>query len=245
MGEEFIRSEMVLGTAAMERLSGCRVAVFGLGGVGGCAAEGLVRSGIGALDLIDHDRVSLSNLNRQIIATHSTVGMRKVEAAAKRFLDINPDLRLQLHPIFLSPETVDAFDFAAYDYVVDAIDTVTAKLCLILRAKAAETPIICSMGTGNKLDPSQLTLTDLSKTSMDPLARVMRRELRRRGVTHLKVLCSTEEPNLRHRPQPESAADSPADQPRKAVPGSTSFVPTAAGFLIASAVVRDLVGDLL
>ena len=245
MGEEFIRSEMVLGAAAMERLSGCRVAVFGLGGVGGCAAEGLVRSGIGALDLIDHDRVSLSNLNRQIIATHSTVGMRKVEAAAKRFLDINPDLRLQLHPIFLSPETVDAFDFAAYDYVVDAIDTVTAKLCLILRAKAAETPIICSMGTGNKLDPSQLTLTDLSKTSMDPLARVMRRELRRRGITHLKVLCSTEEPNLRHRPQPESTADSPADQPRKAVPGSTSFVPTAAGFLIASAVVRDMDGDLL
>ena len=245
MQKEFIRTQMLLGAAAMERLAAARVAVFGVGGVGGYVVEALARSGIGALDLIDHDTVSESNLNRQIIATHSTVGMRKVDAAAKRFLDINPDLRLQLHPIFLSPETVDAFDFAAYDYVVDAIDTVTAKLCLILRAKAAETPIICSMGTGNKLDPSQLTLTDLSKTSMDPLARVMRRELRKRGVTHLKVLCSTEEPNLRHRPQPESAADSPADQPRKAVPGSTSFVPTAAGFLIASAVVRDLVGDLL
>lgn len=243
MDEAFIRSEMVLGTAAMERLANCRVAVFGIGGVGGCAAEALVRAGIGALDLIDHDRVSLSNLNRQIIALHSTVGMPKVEAAAKRFLDINPDLRLHLHPVFLSAETVGAFDFSAYDYVVDAIDTVTAKLLLILQAKAAGTPVISSMGTGNKLDPAQLMITDLAKTSMDPLARVMRKELRKSGVEHLRVLCSAEQPTQRLRNEPEADA-SPAPH-RKAVPGSTSFVPTAAGFLIASAVVRELVGDLL
>ena len=259
------RFEMLVGREGLEKLRNARVAVFGLGGVGGCAAEALARAGIGTLDLIDNDRVALSNLNRQIIALHSTVGQTKVEAAAARIRDIDPEIKLNLYQCFYLPETRDRFDFAAYDYVVDCIDTVTGKLDLVMQCRAAGTPIICALGTGNKLDPARLELADISETAVCPLARIMRKELRRRGVEHLKVVYSREKPSaplFQPGPEPEPVAPSEAPEntgiaaspkhadptanpeaygnKRRSVPGSSPFVPPAAGLLMASAVVRDL-----
>ena len=231
----FSRTELILGSAAMERLSAARAAVFGIGGVGGYTAEALARSGIGALDLIDNDKVSETNINRQIIALHSTVGKYKTDAAAERLLDINPKLKLTLHKTFFTPETAPQFDFTQYDYVVDAIDTVTGKIELVLRAQAAGVPIISAMGAGNKLDPTALEVADIFSTSVCPLARVMRYELKKRGVRALKVVYSREKP-LTPAPSEESA---PAG---KVLPGSTSFVPPAAGLVIAGEVVKDITG---
>ena len=234
--EEFSRTELLLGAAAIQKLARCRVAVFGLGGVGGYVVEALARSGVGALDLIDNDRVSLSNLNRQILALHSSVGRYKTEVAAERVRDINPRCEVRVYNCFFLPETAGDFDFAQVDYVVDAVDTVTAKLCLAERAKAAGTPIISAMGAGNKLDPAAFRVSDISETSVDPLARVMRRELRRRGIAQLKVVWSTEEAL-----KPEGELSDEAQPGRRAVPGSTAFVPPAAGLILASEVVRDLI----
>ena len=235
MREQFLRTEMLLGTRALERLQGARVAVFGLGGVGGYAVEALARSGVGSLDLIDNDTVSISNLNRQILATHSTVGMRKVDAARQRVLDINPECQVQTYPVFYTPETADSFDFTQYDYIIDAIDTVTGKLALVEHARAAETPIICCMGTGNKLDASAFQVADISKTSMCPLARVMRRELAKRGIRHLKVVYSQEEALT-----PTGWEEEAAALGKRQIPGSVAFVPGAAGLLLAGEVIRDL-----
>lgn len=218
----------------MERLYSARVAVFGVGGVGGYAVEALVRSGVGALDLVDNDRVSLSNLNRQIIATHRTLGRYKVDAAEERVLDINPRCVVRKYPLFYSPETAERFDFSVYDYVVDAIDTVTGKLALVLQAQAAGVPVISSMGAGNKLDPAAFEVADIYQTSVCPLARVMRRELKKRGVKRLKVVYSREEAM--------TPAGTPSDAAGRPTPGSTAFVPAAAGLVLAGEVIRDLTG---
>lgn len=237
MSEQFLRTEMLLGRDAVEKLHSARVAVFGLGGVGGYAVEALARSGVGSLDLIDSDRVSVSNLNRQILATHSTVGMLKVDAARNRVLDINPDCVVRAYPIFYTPETADSFDFTRYDYIVDAIDTVTGKLALVEQAMAVNTPIICCMGTGNKLDASAFQVADISKTTMCPLARVMRKELSKRGIRHLKVVYSQEEAMT-----PTGWEEEAAALGKRQIPGSVAFVPGAAGLLLAGEVVRDLTG---
>jgi tRNA A37 threonylcarbamoyladenosine dehydratase len=227
---QFTRTEMLIGKENLEKLKNSRVAVFGVGGVGGYTVEALVRAGVGTLDLIDSDRVDITNLNRQIIATHSTIGRLKVEVARDRALDINPDIKINTHAVFFSSENAADFDFSKYDYIVDAIDSVTSKIQLILKAKEADTPIISSMGMGNKLDPTLLQVTDISKTSVCRLARVMRYELRRRGVTHLKVVYSKEPPIKPNIPEGE-----------KIVPGSISFVPAAAGLIIAGEVVREII----
>lgn len=237
MLEQFLRTEMLLGSEALTRLQSARVAVFGLGGVGGYVVEALARSGVGSLDLIDSDTVSVSNLNRQILATHSTVGMLKVDAARNRVLDINPACNVKTWPVFYTPDTADAFDFTQYDYIVDAIDTVTGKLALVERAKAAGTPIICCMGTGNKLDASAFQVADISKTTMCPLARVMRKELTKRGIRHLKVVYSQEEALT-----PTGWEEEAAALGKRQIPGSVAFVPGAAGLLLAGEVVRDLTG---
>ena len=237
MLEQFLRTEMLLGSEALTRLQSARVAVFGLGGVGGYAVEALARSGVGSLDLIDSDTVSVSNLNRQILATHSTVGMLKVDAARNRVLDINPACNVKTWPVFYTPDTAEAFDFTQYDYIVDAIDTVTGKLALVERAKAAGTPIICCMGTGNKLDASAFQVADISKTTMCPLARVMRKELTKRGIRHLKVVYSQEETLT-----PTGWEEEAAALGKRQIPGSVAFVPGAAGLLLAGEVVRDLAG---
>ena len=235
MNEQFIRTRMLLGDEAMERLQKARVAVFGLGGVGGYTVEALARAGIGQLDLIDSDTVSISNLNRQILATHSTVGMEKTEAARLRVLDINPDCAVSVHNVFYTPETADRFDFTQYDYIVDAIDTVTGKLALVQRAYEAGTPIICCMGTGNKLDASAFQVADISKTSMCPLARIMRKELGKRGIKHLKVVYSQEEALTPTGWEEEAAAIG-----KRQIPGSVSFVPGAAGLILAGEVIKDI-----
>ena len=232
--KEFSRTELLLGEAAMEVLARSRVAVFGIGGVGGHVVEALARSGIGALDLIDNDTVAESNLNRQIIALHSTIGMYKVDAAAARVKDINPDCLVRTHKTFYLPETADQFDFTVYDYVVDAIDTVSGKLALVERAKAAGVPIICSMGAGNKLDPTKFEVTDIYKTSVCPLARVMRTECKKRGIRKLKVVYSTE-PAIA-----PAKSDEPLVGSRRSTPGSTAFVPSVAGLILAGEVVKDL-----
>ena len=237
--EQFGRTELLLGRDAMARLAESRVAVFGIGGVGGYVAEALVRSGVGSLELVDPDTVALSNLNRQTIATHSTLGRYKVDVMAERAKDINPAVEVSTRKCFFLPETAGEFDFTAYDYVVDAVDTVSAKLELAERCLAAHTPIISCMGTGNKLDPTQLRIADITKTSMCPLARVMRYELRRRGMKHLTVLYSTEEPLT---PLAEEGAETP-EPGRRAIPGSTAFVPAAAGLMIGGYVVRALAGE--
>lgn len=224
--EQFSRTELLLGEEAMEILKNARVAVFGIGGVGGYVTEALARSGVGALDLTDKDRVCLSNLNRQIIATHKSIGKYKTEVMRERILDINPEAEVRTHECFYLPETKGEFDFSSYSYVVDAVDTVTAKLSLAEEAKAAGVPIISSMGAGNKLNPFLFETADIYETSVCPLARVTRRELRKRGIDHLKVVYSKEAP-LR----PLREADGP---------GSTAFVPSVAGLLIASEVIRDL-----
>ncbi len=237
MDTRFIRTQMLLGEDAMERLATSRVAVFGLGGVGGHVVEALARTGIGALDLIDNDTVALSNLNRQIIATENTLGELKTEAAKARVLSVNPNCRVTLHNCFFLPENADTFDFSAFDYVVDAIDTVSGKLAIIEKALAAGVPVISSMGTGNKLNPAMLTVSDISETSYDPLARVMRRELKKRGITSLKVVWSREKALTPAAPPGE--ADKPSGS-RRSTPGSTPFVPGCAGLILASEVVRDL-----
>ncbi len=238
--EEFSRTRLLLGAEAMDRLAAARVAVFGLGGVGGYVVEALARSGVGALDLIDSDTISLSNLNRQILATHETVGMAKVDAAAERVHAIAPDCVVWTYKTFFLPETAGEFDFTKFDYVVDAIDTVTGKIQLVLCAKAAGTPVISAMGTGNKLDPTAFRVADISKTTVCPLARIMRKELRKRGVDHLKVVYSTETPV---RGEGEDVPD-PAEHPgRRDIPGSVAFVPAAAGLILAGEVVRDLIGE--
>lgn len=235
MREQFVRTEMLLGTKALERLQRASVAVFGLGGVGGYTVEALARSGIGRLDLIDSDTISLSNLNRQILATRSTVGMRKVDAARERILDINPGCVVNTYAVFYTPETAGQFDFSVYDYIVDAIDTVTGKLALAEQASRTGTPIISCMGTGNKLDAGAFEVADISKTSMCPLARVMRRELGKRGIRHLKVVYSKEEALNPTGWEEESAALG-----KRQIPGSVAFVPGAAGLLLAGEVVRHI-----
>ena len=240
MRSQYQRTEMLLGEAAMERLFKARVAVFGIGGVGGYVVEALARSGVGTLDLIDNDIVSLSNLNRQIIATHDVIGRPKVEVAKERMLSINPEAVVNAHQIFYLPDTPSSLNFKDYDYVVDAIDTVTGKIGLVMEAQKAGVPIICSMGTGNKLDPSALRVADIYQTSVCPLARVMRRELKKRGVEALKVVYSRETPVEPYSNSP-AFAGMPASE-KNAVPGSTAFVPAAAGLILAGQVVRDLTG---
>lgn len=237
MNEQFLRTAMLLGEAAVEKLQGARVAVFGIGGVGGYTVEALARAGIGRIDVIDSDTVSRSNINRQLLATHSTVGMPKVEAARLRILDINPDCTVRTHAVFYTPETADQFDFADYDYIVDAIDTVTGKLALVERANAVGTPIICCMGTGNKLDASAFQVADISKTSMCPLARIMRKELGKRGIKHLKVVYSQEEALT-----PTGWEEEAAALGKRQIPGSVSFVPGAAGLILAGEVIKDIAG---
>lgn len=236
MREEFVRTAMLLGEEAIEKLRKARVAVFGVGGVGGYTVEALARCGVGALDLIDSDTVSRSNINRQILATCSTVGMLKVDAAKTRVLDINPDCMVTTYPIFYLPETAEQFDFTQYDYIVDCIDTVTGKLQLVERAVAAGTPIICSMGTGNKLDPSAFRVADIAKTSMCPLARIMRKELKKRGIDHIKVVYSQEEALT-----PAVDEEELKRTGKRQIPGSVAFVPGAAGLVLAGAVVKDLI----
>ena len=237
MTESWKRTAMLLGEDAVQKLQNARVAVFGLGGVGGYAVEALARSGIGALDLIDNDSIGLSNLNRQILATHATLGLPKTEAAKARVLDINPRCTVTTYEVFYTPETADQFDFTKYDYIVDAIDTVTGKLCLAERAVAANVPIISSMGTGNELDPSAFQVADIAKTSMCPLARVMRRELGKRGIKHMKVVYSQEEAM-----EPKGWEEEARELGKRQIPGSVSFVPGAAGLLLAGEVIRDLAG---
>ena len=238
MNEFYSRTAMLLGEDAINKLKGSRVAVFGIGGVGGYVVEALVRAGIGAIDLIDNDEVCESNLNRQIIATRSTLGMAKVDAMEARIRDINPACRVKKYQCFYLPETAGQFDFTQYSYVVDAIDTVTGKIQLVMQAKEAEVPIISSMGTGNKLNPTELEVADIYKTSVCPLAKVMRRELKKRGVERLKVVYSKEEPRT---PLVEHKEEN-ANQVRRATPGSVSFVPSVAGLIIASEVIKDLAG---
>lgn len=231
----FIRTASVIGPGALETLRSCRVAVFGIGGVGGNCAETLARSGVGTLDLIDHDEVCESNLNRQIFALRSTIGMKKTDAAKARIADICPDTVVNTYPIFYLPETRDQLDFTDYDFIVDAIDTVTAKLDIIERAGQCGVPVISSMGCGNRMDPSKLRIMDIYETAGDPLAKVMRRELRKRGIRKLTVCCSAEpplSPMLDLREEGEK---------RRSIPGSTAFVPPAAGIMIASYVVRQLI----
>lgn len=226
MEEPFSRTELLLGSDGMERLRSASVAVFGIGGVGGYAVEALARSGVGCLHLIDHDKISVSNLNRQIIAMVSTLGRYKVDVAKERILDINPEVKVHIYRTFYMPETEGEFDFSKYDYVVDAIDTVTGKLALIMQAKQAGVPVISSMGAGNKLDASAFEVADIYQTSVCPLARVMRRELKKRGIQSLKVVYSKEQPVRSSRP-----------------PGSNAFVPAAAGLILAGEVVKELCAD--
>lgn len=244
MSDQFIRTRLLVGDEPLERLKNARVAVFGVGGVGGYAVEALVRSGVGTLHLYDDDTVSESNLNRQIAALHSTIGQPKADVMARRARDINPDCQVDAFRMFYLPQNADQVDLSQYDYVVDCIDTVTAKLELVSRCTALQIKIISAMGTGNKFDPSALVVTDISKTEGCPLARTMRKELRKRGIHHLKVVYSTELPTSPLRPPeletPQASDTRPGSAARRDTPGSTPFVPAAAGLLLASAVVREL-----
>ena len=225
MDNQFTRTEMLIGEEAVKALSQKRVAVFGLGGVGSYVVEALARVGIGSLDLIDNDDINITNINRQIIALHSTIGKSKVEVTRKRILDINPGINIKTYKMFFSPETSNEFDFSLYDYVVDAIDSVTGKIELVLKSQEANVPIISCLGTGNKLDPTKFEISDIYKTSVCPLAKVMRTELKKRGVKKLKVLYSKE---------------NPIKKDGQRIPASISFVPSVAGLIIASAVIKDL-----
>lgn len=231
----FSRTGLLLGEEAMKKINSARVAVFGLGGVGGYAVEALARSGIGALELVDHDTVSVTNINRQILATTATVGKSKAQVAKQRVLDINPQCQAVAREVFFGPDTIQEFDFSRYSYVIDAIDTVTGKLALVTAAKNAGVPIISCMGTGNKLDPTKFQITDISKTSVCPLARIMRKECAKRGIRHLKVLYSTEDPIT------PAASDELPPEGRRAIPGSVAFVPSVAGLILAGEVVKDLI----
>ncbi|MBO5238795.1 MAG: tRNA threonylcarbamoyladenosine dehydratase [Lachnospiraceae bacterium] len=251
MLNQFSRTELLFGKDAMERLEQSRVAVFGIGGVGGYTVEALVRSGIGAIDIIDDDKVCLTNLNRQIIATRSTIGKYKVDVMKERILDINPNCKVEAYKCFYLPETKDDFDFSRYSYVVDAVDTVTAKIQLVMEAKEKNVPIISSMGAGNKLNPAEFEVADIYKTSVCPLAKVMRRELKKRGVKDLKVVYSKEQPT---RPIEDMAISCRANcvcppgtehkcTERRDIPGSNAFVPSVVGLIIASEVIKDLVKE--
>ena len=250
MLNQFSRTQLLLGKDGMERLARARVAIFGIGGVGGYTAEALARSGVGALDLIDDDRVCLTNINRQIFATRKTVGQYKVDVALARLTEINPDITVNTYKTFYMPDTAEQFDFTQYDYIVDAIDTVTGKIELIMRAQAAGTPIISSMGAGNKLDPTAFEVADIYKTSVCPLARTMRRELKKRGVKHLKVVYSKEPAMTPVDDMAISCRTHCVCPPgtvrkctvRRQVPGSNAFVPPVAGLIIAGEVVKDLSG---
>lgn len=237
MLNQFSRTEILLGKEKMNKLFSARVAVFGIGGVGGYVVEALARSGIGAFDLIDSDKVCLTNINRQIIATHQTIGEYKVDVAKERILQINPDAKIKTYKTFFLPETEDQFDFSEYDYVVDAIDTVAGKIALVLKANEAGTKIISCMGAGNKMDPTQFEVTDIYKTSVCPLARVMRTQLKKRGVKKLKVVYSKEQaikPEYNDSVEEKGTAHRP-------VPGSNAFVPSVAGLIIAGEVIKDIV----
>lgn len=229
----------------MDRLRAARVIVFGVGGVGGYAVEALARSGIGAIDVVDNDRFCLSNLNRQILATAGTVGQYKVDAARDRILAINPECLVKTYKVFYLPETEMEFDFTRYDYIVDAIDTVTGKLSLITNAHRVGTPIISSMGAGNKLDPTAFRVADIYQTSVCPLARVIRTECRKRGIPHLKVVYSEEKALCPLDDTIATGKESSSDTPRRAVPGSVAFVPSVAGLIMAGEVIRDLTRDFL
>ena len=249
MLEQYSRTELIFGKEAMKKLRASRVAVFGVGGVGGYTVEALARSGVGTLDLIDDDRVCLTNINRQIYATRKTIGKYKVDVAAERIGEIDPEIKVNVYKTFYGPDTAAEFDFSQYDHVVDAIDTVTGKIALVMQAQAAGTPIISSMGAGNKVDPTAFEVTDIYKTSVCPLAKVMRYELKRRGVKHLKVVYSKEQPI-----KPvigDALSGVSCDRPQgsetehvqhRQTPGSTSFVPSVVGLIIAGEVVKDLIG---
>ena len=248
MLNQFSRTQLLYGVEAMEKLAASRVAVFGIGGVGGYVVEALVRSGVGALDLIDDDKVCLTNLNRQIYATRKTVGKYKVDVAKERILDINPDCEVRTYKTFFLPETQDQFDFTQYDYVVDAIDTVTGKIAIVEQARTAGVPVISSMGAGNKTDASKFEVADIYATSVCPLAKVMRRELKKRGIDHLKVVYSKEPPTRpledmsiscrQHCICPPGTARTCTQ--RRDIPGSTAFVPSVAGLIIAGEIINDL-----
>lgn len=237
MAEQFSRTGLLIGDEALEKLSKCRVAVFGVGGVGGYAVEALIRSGLGNIDIIDNDIVSVSNINRQIIATHRTIGQYKVDVAKERILEINPNVNVKTYRTFYTPENTKDFDFDKYDYIVDAIDTVAGKLSLIEKAKEFGVPIICSMGAGNKLDPTKFEVADIFQTSVCPLARVIRTELKKRKIKDVKVVYSKEIPL---KPlKTEKANDCP--ESKKIAPGSIAFVPSVVGLIIAGEVIKDLI----
>ena len=248
MLNQFSRTELLLGKEAMDKLANSRVAVFGIGGVGGYVVEALVRSGVGEIDIIDDDKVCLTNLNRQIIATHSALGKYKVDVMAERIAEINPKAIVHTYKTFYTPQTADQFDFAEYDYVVDAIDTVTGKIGLVMQAQASNTPIISSMGAGNKLDPTAFEVADLFETSVCPLAKVMRKELSRRGVKQLKVVYSKEKPltPISNESEESGSEENLTDTARggtarRQTPGSVSFVPSVVGLIIAGEVIKDLI----
>ena len=236
MSDQFFRTQLLLGEDGMKKLHEARVAIFGIGGVGGYVAEALARSGVGSFVLVDSDTVSESNINRQIIATYSTVGMSKTDVMKERILDINPDADVEVRKCFYLPENADEFDFSRYSYVVDAVDTVTAKIEIIMRAKESHVPVISSMGAGNKLDPTKFQVADIYRTSVCPLAKVMRHELRKRGVKELKVVYSTEEPVI-HTGEEETVKQN------RPAPGSVAFVPSVAGLIIAGEAVKDLINE--
>lgn len=237
VNEEFVRTAYILGDDAVDRLSQKRVAVFGVGGVGGHICEALARCGVGAIDLFDADCVSVSNINRQIVALHSTVGRPKVEVMKERILDINPQCRVNTFQVFYLPDNADEFDLSVYDYIADAVDTVKAKLELCIRAERLGVPIICAMGAGNKLDPTAFKVADISKTSVCPLAKVMRRELRLRGIEHVKVVYSEETPAK------VTSADETPTSGKRSVPGSLAFVPSVMGLIIGGEIVKELTKD--
>lgn len=240
MQEQFSRTGLLIGEEGLNILQNARVAIFGIGGVGGYVAEALARSGVGAFDLIDNDTVALSNLNRQIIATMDTVDQYKVDVMRKRILSINPQAEIRVHKCFYLPETAEEFDFSEYSYVVDAVDTVTAKISIIMQAQEKQVPVISSMGAGNKMDPTKFEVTDIYQTTMCPLAKVMRRELKKRGVEKLKVVYSTEPAIVPRQTDAESGAGKAPG--RRSTPGSIAFVPSVAGLITAGEVVRDLIG---
>lgn len=232
---QYSRTQLIYGENAMKKLKNSRIAVFGIGGVGGFTAEALARSGVGTLDIIDNDEICITNINRQIYATLSTVGRKKVDVAAERIADIDPSIIVNKHPIFYMPDTADQFDFSQYDYIIDAIDTVTGKLTLVENAKKADVPIISSMGAGNKVDPTAFEVTDIFKTTVCPLAKVMRTQLKKRGIKKLKVVYSKELPIT-------PTCDTGEILSRRQTPGSTAFVPSVVGLIIAGEVIKDITG---
>lgn len=237
MLNQFSRTELLIGKDGLKKLQNSRVAVFGLGGVGGHAVEALVRSGIGAVDLIDDDKVCVTNLNRQLFATTKTIGKYKVDVAQERILEINPEVKVTKHQVFYSPETADKFDFSKYDYIIDAIDTVSGKISLIEKSKEFNVPIICAMGAGNKMDPTRFEVTDISKTSVCPLAKVMRQELKKRRIKKVKVVYSKEVPVKID----DSSLKEELKEGKHRIPGSNAFVPSVVGLIIAGEVIKDLI----